>query len=329
MKKLKFKFSWKQNIREIPSAIMTKLKSFKNDDFVVAYVKKISAADIAAGKYRHLGVQFNEDKVAFEAEVIPDTIVGKYSRKNVEGEEIARKDLPKVSKPYSWDVPNYGDWGNGSHEITIYRDVYQKDFQPPRELSISIVLIGEEMQVERLFIFKFQIDEVVNRAQQDYKDRLFYCLNLLQENVGGFDVFPSDAKLEDYLKTIYVNWEILPPSERDNNIARILSGVRAPSKELKERLIARYDVMEKLTPLAFIAGTSGFRRYFGAQFNDNLVAFENLEYGNAIYVMFDDWETLSKMSRIALLSDKRKDFVRIVHQKGWVDELRKIIQERR
>ncbi len=328
MKKSKFKFSWKQNIRKISSAILTKIRSFKKDDFVVAYVKKISVTDISAGKYMHIGIKLNEDKVVFEADIIPNGKVGKFSRINVEGEEITRKDLPKVSKPFSWDTPNFGDWSRGSHEITRYRDVYQKDFRPPRELSISTELLGEEVKAEKLFVFKFQIDEVVNRVKRGFKDRLFYCLNLLQENVGGVDVFPSDAKLSDYLKTIYVNWEILPPGERDNNIARILSGIKAPSKELKEKLIARYDVMAKLKPLAFIAGTSGFRRYFGAKINDDLVAFENLEYGNALYVMFDDWESLSKMSRIDLLSSKHVGFQRIVHQKGWEAELKKIVKEK-
>jgi hypothetical protein len=82
---------------------------------------------------------------------------------------------------------------------------------------------------------------------------------------------------------------------------RILSKFRDPSDEVKEKLIARYALLEQLKPQAYVSGTSGFNRYFGAQFKDNLVVFENLEYGNAIYAMSENWAELSKLSRTDLL----------------------------
>lgn len=59
------------------------------------------------------------------------------------------------------------------------------------------------------------------------------------------------------------------------------------------------------------------RRYFGAQFSDNLVVFENIEYGNAIYILFDNWAEISQMSRIDILQRKEKDFIRLPHRKNW------------
>ena len=113
-------------------------------------------------------------------------------------------------------------------------------------------------------------------------------------------------------------------------LAHILAKFRAPSKELKEKLLDRYTFLEKLNPVAYISGTSGFQRYFGARFADNLVAFENLEYGNAIYVMFDDWEELSKLTRLELLKNRRgAGFERIVHRSGWKDMLEKLIKSRK
>ena len=125
-------------------------------------------------------------------------------------------------------------------------------------------------------------------------------------------------------------WEILPPGQRTENLARILSKFRAPSKELKERVLERYMLLEKLNPIAYISGTSGFQRYFGAQFADDLVVFENLEYGNAIYVMFEDWEDLSKRSRLDLLRDGNgAHFERIVHRSGWEDAVKNVVSEHR
>ena len=59
----------------------------------------------------------------------------------------------------------------------------------------------------------------------------------------------------------------------------------------------------------------------------DLVVFENIEYGNALYVMFDDWHELSKKSRIELLSSKTAKFIRIPHTKTWKHRLRSIINK--
>lgn len=50
--------------------------------------------------------------------------------------------------------------------------------------------------------------------------------------------------------------------------------------------------------------------------------FENIEYGNAIYILFDNWMEISKMSRIEILQRKEKDFIRLPHRKNWEQVLR-------
>jgi hypothetical protein len=134
--------------------------------------------------------------------------------------------------------------------------------------------------------------------------------------------------VDDYLATVYVGWEILPPGERDANIARILSWLRNPSEEVKRKIIDRYDTLLKLKPSAFVAGTSGFQRYFGAKFGEDLVVFENLEYGNALYVMYEEWQALSKKSRTQLLAGSPAGFERIVHSPGWKTRLRDALKRR-
>jgi hypothetical protein len=88
----------------------------------------------------------------------------------------------------------------------------------------------------------------------------------------------------------------------------------------------RVTVMHRLKPEAYITGTDGFLRYFGAKFGDDFVAFENARYGNALYIMYDGWEALSQRSRIELLAGDRDSYDRIEHRKGWVDQLRGRVQ---
>jgi hypothetical protein len=88
--------------------------------------------------------------------------------------------------------------------------------------------------------------------------------------------------------------------------------------KVMEELLA---VFARLKSTHFISGTSGFVRYFGAKYDDNFVVFENIRYGNAIYVMFERWQELSQRSRIDLLKGDHEGFERIEHREGWEDRL--------
>ena len=321
--------NWQKSFRRVPDAILARVSNFPGDEVMVSCVKKVSASELGSGTYGHLGMSIQGDHPVFPNRFMPDPSFGTYSLRNIQGQEIVRRDLPMVTKTFSAETPNWGDWSNGSHEISWDRDVYQRDFIPPKELEISIELLTTEPGESPIFVCRFRVEEVLNKKTADFEASLFSNLNLLQENTGAADVFAADADANAYLKSISVYWEILPPGERSEMLTHILAKFREPTKELREKLLDRYRVLEKLGPVAYISGTSGFQRYFGAQFADNLVVFENLEYGNAIYVMFDNWEELSKLSRIELLKNRPGfGFERIVHRAGWKDALKKLIKPR-
>lgn len=330
MQKSKKNLSWKQsNYRKIPSPILAKIRGVRNLPVVVACVKRISESDILSGKYLHLGITINDGKIDFLDSIIPKPNVGRYSKINVEGKEIPRKDLPKTIKLISHESPNYGDPAKGFHPVHVRREVYERDYIKPKEVDIKIERLREdERGGVKFFVLKFVVNWVLNQGDANFDANLLYCLNLLQENVGATDVFPCNANLEEYLKTISIDWEILPIGNRDDVVRNILSRFKYPTKEIRSKLIQRYNFLMQLKPTAFISGSNGFRRYFGAKFDENLVIFESLNYGNAIYVMFEEWEILSKMSRIELLAGKEKGFERIIHKSGWEGKLRKLVQQR-
>jgi hypothetical protein len=80
-------------------------------------------------------------------------------------------------------------------------------------------------------------------------------------------------------------------------------------------------VMSRMHPEAYVVGSDSFLRYFGAKFGDDFVVFENVRYGNALYLMHEEWRELSMRSRIELLSGPRDLFERIEHKDGWVERL--------
>lgn len=318
---------WKRNIRIIPRSVLDKVKGFSTDTCLASCVAKISTDEIKAGRYRHLKMRWTETGLEFEARVLPLPEMGKYSFINVYGFTLVRKDLGLMDDSVSFETPNYGDWSKGSHTVEFWYKKYQRDYVGPKQLEILIEHLGEDVRAAAQ-TFKFTVDEVLQSKKRTFRASLLSNLNLLQENIGNYDVFPSGATIEEYLKTLYVNWEILPPGEREDNLNRILTNVPHDNPRVRDRIVERYDFLAGLKPQDFVRGTNGFRAYFGARFANDLVAFENIDYGNAIYVMFDEWQQLSKRSRIELLSGTGEGFVRIPHNQGWKNRLTNVIRER-
>ncbi len=314
----------KKNIRRIPDSILYKIHAFDQDDVVVACAKVIRSEDVV--RYAHLGLVLMGDDLALPSPSVPPVESGRFSRANVEGWEKVRTDLPKIQKTYSFEAPDWGDWSNGSHTVSWDRLVYPRDFYPPKEVELSVSLIRKE---QAGWTLKFAIDQVLNRRTTNFEHELLYNLNLLQENVGTADVFVSVATLAEYAATVRVDWQILPPGSVDEVVRAIVEGKRGISPEQESTIKERVAVMSHLMPDAYIAGTDGFLRYFGAKFGDDFVVFENARYGNALYLMYSSWQELSKKSRVELLSGDRADFDRIEHRDGWQERLKRSVDEYR
>ena len=323
----KLKMPWKKNFRRVPEWALRRVRESIDNELIVSCVKKISSTDIAAGAYAHLGFVPGTDLPAFPASVIPDTQVGRYSNWNVNGRIVVRRDLQKVVKNFGpYTVPIYGDPGRGYCDVIIPRKVFQRDLIPPNQWGIEIEFLDREPGTGD-FVFRFQVSQELTRTSSGFEGDLFSALNLLQENTGASNVFAADAERADFLGTITVNWEILPPGEDTRQ--RILSSFSRSTAEVLERINIRYEMLTSLSPIAFINGTSGFDRYFGAKFSDRLFVFENVSYGNAAYAMNEAWPVLSQMARIDLLKDHPEGVTRIVHVDGWENRLRSFVAENR
>jgi hypothetical protein len=166
-------------------------------------------------------------------------------------------------------------------------------------------------------IFKFLVDLPLDRAGVTFQEQLLFALNLLQENLGSADVLPADAEAEQLLSTLGLAWQIFPPGTAADVVRRAIAGMRKPSSDQQERVRQRVALFNALQPRCFLQGQGGLNSYVGALFAEDLVVFENIRYGNALYVLFADWEDVSKRSRIDLLRACDVKFVRFVHSLGW------------
>lgn len=316
-----------KHFRRIPDYINQELRRIQSQHVKVATIINIPMTDIARGAFRHLGIRVVNGHLECPQTVYPEMMSGIYARRNRNGIVWKLKDLPKVTKTFSFDSPNFGDPFKGYHTTFIEREVYQRRFEPPRDWEILLTILHQNQ--ERVTI-KAEIQTILDIQRPDFNKDLFFAINLLQEQCRNCHVFDASVTDEELTRITTVGWEIFPPGTMDRFVSTIIRGLHNPSSQRQSEILQRINVIDNLRPTGYIHGKGMNSHYFGAQFGDNIVAFENADYGNAIYILFDNWREISQMSRIDILKRHEKDYIRIIHKKGWekalmrnFDELRK------
>ena len=312
------------HFRRIPDYIDQELSRIQSQYVIVAAVIDVTKTDIASGRFRHVGIQMNEGNIYVPETITPDMMKGIYARRNRNGIIWILKDLPKVTKTYWWESPNFGDPTKGYH--SNYRDiqVYQRQLEPPRDWEITLSILVENESHLRI---KAEIATVLDRQDNYFKKDLFFAINLLQEQFRDCHVFAASTTDEDMARITTVGWEIFPPGTLDRTLAVITGKMRTQSPIRQREIQNRAEALSRLHPSEYIVGSGMNSRYFGAKFGESIVVFENVDYGNALYILFDNWQEISQMSRIDILKRHEKDFIRIIHKNGWDKTLLHYINE--
>lgn len=316
----------KKNLRKIPKAISLKISTIKEGSVNVVASRKIPKEEIKSGLWGHLGIHIKNGRLEYQKTILPSAESGKYSKKNAEGWEIIRKDLPKETHYNTVQAPNWGDDYNGTHSVDLPYEMYPREFIAAKEKVISVSCANQDSRTGP-YLFSFILQSVLKKDGKNFTEELLFDLNLLQENVGTCDIEKSTITHEAYVKTLLVEWEILPPGTKKEALSRVF---KSYSPTTKEKSIAsdRYDFFMKLGTKSLVYGTSGFQRYFGALIQDDLVVFENIRYGNAIYILFDNWQVISKKSRIDIMSGRYGDkYERVIHSGDWKSKVIEIINK--
>lgn len=309
---------WQKNFNKFPKEAKEKIAALEERYLKVVCVKNIPKTDIAKEEFDHIGIKLEDDDLIYKEIIVPDIKNGRYSKYNKSGRTIPRDDLPRVVKNYTFERPNFGDYTKGTHDISYSRKVKQKEIWLPKAIPIKITLLEQKNDI---YTFKFEIDDIIDKNASEYEDDVMFHINLLQENCGCYDIHAADITDAELTRTLYVDWELLPPGS--NEIERFIESKRGDVSETEyDEIIGRYKFIESLEPLELIKGTNKFSKYFGVKFSEEIVVLENINYGNAIYIFYEDWEKLTKLTRTELLNMKTDKFTRIVHTRDWKKRLK-------
>lgn len=85
-------------------------------------------------------------------------------------------------------------------------------------------------------------------------------------------------------------------------------------------------VIQSLQPDCKYTGLGGFTSYCIFEFTEKQIyVLESLIYGNATYILGEDWESLSQLSKAEILNGNHH-LKRFVHGENWENNLREFIK---
>lgn len=312
-------------LRKIPEKVSAKLKSISSSSVIVACAVNLTKKEINELDLSRIGILIKSGKLVVpNNNVFPDASFGPVANENINGKELVDKKSPKVLKEiYLGDRPIYGDWGKGSFSLWQTRKVYRKTFVQPKAFSLNIACRNAEGSNDS-WKLSFSITPTIERKKANFESTLIFALSLLKEIIGRYDVFPSNTTPDEIAETYVVSWDIFPPGKRDLK-TELARRMRMSDEKNKKIILNRAGTLESLRPEKFILGAGLASNYYGALFADDLVVFENLDYGNATYILYDDWKKLSKLSRTELLNGQ-ENFDRVIHDSNWASNIKEFVK---
>lgn len=308
--------------QKIPTHVHDLIERCSSNTFYVGKTTAFTTDALADGALEHLGATWNDSALQFESPFVPLPGNGRWSRYNVNGWVKVHYDQPKEDRTIGgWSTPNFGDWRKGSH--VHYRTIKAHPRETWYGQRLPIIIDAHDSEDGNVTL-GFRVDRVFDRTSYLERDLHMAC-SLLRENIHAHvSVVPTDLSVETWLANQRVNWEILPKGEATFEKVVTRLGVSTTSPRVREAR-GRYEAVQRMNPGATVVGEGEFSRYFGFKFREDLVALECLDYGNALYLMYEDWQDLSQRTRVDLLADPNAKYDRIVHRDGWQETLRALL----
>ena len=292
----------KKNIRNIEKYIPLKdVKKIKLIGTKITNEKANKAIKIGFSK-----------ELAIGEEILPREI-GAVTRFNSRGKELIdknEKEFRDIYRPYhikDW----HGQYHDGiAHEV---RECNKKIYIKPNQIELKIINKNTDKYVV---------------AKEIKENNLKNIINLFLEIFEECEIMYENENI-DYGNTVRLNWKVLPKGKYPWE--KLYPYVKEKLKNIKEtnRLIARKNIetIAKYNPSFVAIGEAGFSGYIIYGFEkSNKVILESMEVDNATYILKDDWEEISKMTKAEILQNSLHE-KRVIHTKNWETEIEKVIKD--
>lgn len=252
--------------------------------------------------------------------VLPSARFGSVSSFNAEGKDLIHRDQPmeKVYRVGEWKWKQwYGRYQ--TIERTKFVDIPYKRYPrtfiapPSIELSVSAVQNG----------LKLIISPTIDVSDED---KVIHVINLFLEIFGECQIL--DPKMGEVTSpTRRLNWTILPQgqmpwSSLKKEVEKIIEETPKGNRSYLEH---RLELINKHHPDFTAVGNAGFHGYIIMGFTSkNLFVLESPFYGNATYILENNWEELSQKTKAEIINANLCKY-RLIHKDGWDLEINKLL----
>ncbi|HSX33134.1 MAG TPA: hypothetical protein VLF91_02240 [Candidatus Saccharimonadales bacterium] len=248
--------------------------------------------------------------------------VGSVSMYNAEGKIIVHKDQPMETAYRTVDW-HWTEWhGHDKVEQSDFRDVPYKRYPrtevapPSLQLTLFTDTNGQRVVLTPLII-----------GWRKNDSELIHAVNLLLEIFGESTFFDEKKEQVVTAPVRQLNWKILPQGEHPFAVLRkhlkeALGRVKEGNRSFVDHRLERVNGYR---PEFTAVGHGGFTGYviFGFP-KKGIYVLESILYGNATYVLGEDWEKISQMTKAQILNnDLHRQ--RIVHLRNWFEKIRQLL----
>lgn len=251
-------------------------------------------------------------------------VVGPVSDRNANGDYEIHKDQEKEIH-YSMIEWTYKQWAGPGETVEVTESTarpyekYPRTFIPPMSVELTLVEDEDELIiVSPEMIFK-----------DENKDKIIHTVNLFLEIFGECQVLNNNQKAIKMPEIKRLNWEVLPKGKmpwekRKQQIKKFIDRANGKNKNVVEH---RLEEINKYEPDFTAIGKGGFNGYIVHGFNDNnTYVLESIYTNNATYILEDNWEEISKLTKAEILNDDlHKD--RVIHSKNWYKKINEILKK--
>lgn len=255
-------------------------------------------------------------------ECILPKIIGPSSRFNANGKYFIHREQEKelCYRMIEWTYKQFNGPGE-SVEVTDSRDVpyyrYPRTLIAPFSIEFAVDAKNSDMFLtSQLFVFG-----------QD-NEKIVAAINVLLEYFGYCEVISEGLKSSIKGELIRLNWRILPKGkvpweEQRTRIMPFLTKAKGSNQKVVEK---RLETINSNSPDFTAIGEGGFSGYVIHGFTDKgIFVLESVEVNNATYVLSNDWEEISKLTKAEILKNELHE-QRVIHNKGWYDAMGKILK---
>ncbi|MCF3137659.1 hypothetical protein LRQ04_00180 [Paenarthrobacter sp. AR 02] len=311
--------------KSVPEHVVEEIALLQGRSFRIGVRRKVEASELSTGLYGNFAFQLVDGQYEATTSYLP-TPEGRWSKWNVNGRQVKRPDWPKRHIGWTTTSPNFGDPARGysshshSREAMAYETLHGKSFA--FEASASLLDDGRvavEIILEAVFDSSTPLDS----------PDLLLAVSLVREVLRVRPhAFATGVAAGTWAQTQVYDWDFLPVAHGaqwptgDDAADRL--GIPSGKNQQRDTFKLRYEFMRDLDPEKIHYGSSGFSRYIAFEFK-RVVILENYYYGNAAYAMFENWQDLSKRTRIDLLADPNARFIRVIHTRDWQARIKDIV----